>query len=91
MIYKIAFTPQASSDFEYWKRTNQKTVEKIKKMLVEMQEHPFTGTGKPEALKYQFAGAWSRRINHKDRLVYQVNGDVVTVFVLSMRFHYENK
>jgi len=91
MSYKIAFTPQASSDFEYWKHTSPRTVEKIKKMLLEMQEHPFTGTGKPEALKYQFAGAWSRRINHKDRLVYQVNGEIVTVFVLSMRFHYDDK
>jgi len=91
MGYKIAFTPVAISDMEYWKRNSQKTVEKIKRMLVEMQEHPYSGTGKPEALKYQFAGAWSRRINHKDRLVYQVNGDIVTVFVLSMRFHYDDK
>lgn len=91
MGYKIAFTPVAISDMEYWKRTSQKTVEKIKRMLVEMQEHPYSGTGKPEALKYQFAGVWSRRINHKDRLVYQVNGDIVTVIVLSMRFHYDDK
>lgn len=59
-----------------------------KALLRELQEHPFTGTGKPEPLKYQFSGAWSRRINHKDRLVYQVDGEVVTVFVLAMRYHY---
>lgn len=88
MSYKIAFTPQAVADFNYWKSTDPKTTEKIKKILRELQEHPFTGTGKPEALKYQFRGTWSRRINHKDRLVYQVNGDVVTVFVLAMRYHY---
>ena len=88
MSYKIAFTPQAMEDFNYWKYTNPKTAEKIKNLLRELREHPFTGTGKPEALKYQFSGAWSRRINHKDRLVYQVDGDVVTVFVLSMRYHY---
>ncbi|MCQ2084364.1 MAG: Txe/YoeB family addiction module toxin [Bacteroidaceae bacterium] len=57
-------------------------------LLHELQEHPFTGTGKPEPLRYQFSGAWSRRINHKDRLVYQVDGEVVTVFVLAMRYHY---
>ena len=91
MSYKIAFTPQASEDFNFWKATNPRTAEKIKAMLRELQEHPFIGTGKPEPLKYQFSGAWSRRINHKDRLVYQVNGDVVTVFVLAMRFHYKDK
>lgn len=79
MSYKIAFTPQAMEDFNYWKSTNPKTAEKIKILLRELQEHPFTGTGKP---------AWSRRINHKDRLVYQVDGNVVTVFVLAMRYHY---
>ena len=91
MSYKIAFTPQASEDFNFWKATSPKIAEKIKAMLREMQEHPFSGIGKPEPLKYQFSGAWSRRINHKDRLVYQVNGDVVTVFVLAMRFHYKNR
>lgn len=78
MSYKIAFTPQASADFDYGKRTNPKTVEKIKLILRELQEHPFTGMS-------------SRRINHKDRLVYQVNGDVVTVFVLAMHFHYDER
>ncbi len=88
MSYKIAFTPQAMEDFNYWKSSNPKMTEKIKALLRELQEHPFTGTGKPEPLKYQFSGAWSRRINHKDRLVYQVDGEVVTVFVLAMRYHY---
>ena len=88
MNYKIAFTPQAQEDFEFWKRTNSKTATKIISILRELQDHPFTGTGKPEPLKYQFTGAWSRRINHRDRLVYQVDGNIVTVFVLAMRFHY---
>ena len=88
MSYRIALTPQAMEDFNYWKSTNPKTAEKIKNLLRELQEHPFTGTGKPEALECQFSGVWSRRINHKDRLVYQVVGDIATVFVLAMRFHY---
>jgi len=88
MSFKIAFTPQASEDFLYWKKTSPKTAEKIRNLLREMQEHPFTGTGKPEPLKFQFSGAWSRRINHKDRIVYQVDGHIVTVFVLAMRYHY---
>lgn len=89
MHYKIAFTPAAEKDWSYWTNTDVKTAARIKKMLREMREHPFSGTGKPEPLKYQFAGAWSRRINHRDRLVYTVNGSIVTVIVLSMRFHYD--
>ena len=57
MLYKIAFTPIAAEDMTFWQRTSQKTVNKIKRMLHEMQAHPFTGIGKPEPLKYQFAGA----------------------------------
>ena len=91
MNYRIAFTPQASEDFDFWKKTNPKTAGKIKEMLKELQEHPFSGTGKPELLKFQFSGVWSRRINHKDRLIYQVNGDIVTVIVLAMSFHYNDK
>lgn len=89
MHYRIAFTPSATEDMDYWRQTSPKTVAKIKRMLREMQEHPFTGIGKPEPLKYQFTGAWSRRINHKDRLVYQINGEIITVIVLAMRFHYD--
>jgi len=47
MNYRIAFTPQASEDFDFWKKTNPKTAEKIKRMLHELEEHPFVGTGKP--------------------------------------------
>ena len=55
MSYKIAFTPRAKEDFNYWKTTDPMTVAKIRNLLRELQEHPFTGTGKPEALKYQFS------------------------------------
>ena len=89
MSYKIALTPQAERDFDYWKSTDAKTAEKIRSLLRELSEHPFTGTGKPEPLKWQLSGAWSRRINRRDRLVYTVNGEIVTVVVLSMRFHYK--
>jgi len=91
MSYKIAFAPQASADWDFWKKHNTKTAEKIRKMLHELEEHPYTGMGKPEQLKYQFAGAWSRRINKKDRLVYTVKENIVTVVILSMRFHYDDK
>ena len=52
-------------------------------MLEELTEHPYSGIGKPEALKHQLKGYWSRRINKKDRLIYRVEEDVSTVYVLS--------
>lgn len=91
MNYKIAFTTQASADYDFWKKNNPKMAEKIKRILHELEEHPFVGMGKPEQLKHQFAGVWSRRINKKDRLIYQVKDDVVLVIVLSMKFHYDDK
>ena len=89
MHYKLAFTPTARRDFRYWKEHDEATVRKIKSLLLELREHPFTGTGKPEPLKYQFAGAWSRRINRYDRLIYKVVDDKVVVVVISMRYHYD--
>lgn len=57
-------------------------------MLDELTEHPYSCTGKPEHLKYELQGYWSRRINQKDRLVYKVQENVVTVFFLSAWGHY---
>ena len=58
------------------------------KILNELKEHPYTGTGNPEELKYELSGFWSRRINKKDRLIYEVQEEVVTVFVVSAFGHY---
>lgn len=89
MSYKISFTPTAEADYKHWKERDPKTLAKIKELLLELQEHPFTGTGKPEPLRFQFQGAWSRRINRFDRLIYKVDGEMVVVIVISMRFHYD--
>ena len=56
-----------------------------------MSEHPTTGTGQPEMLKYELAGKWSRRINQKDRIIYSINDSTVTVFVFSAMGHYADK
>jgi toxin YoeB len=56
-------------------------------LLEEISEHPFTGTGKPELLKYELAGLWSRRINREHRLVYQVT-DTTVIFILAAKGHY---
>ena len=91
MSYKIAFLPQARKDFDEWKRTDGKTVEKIKDILRDIAEHPYAGIGKPEPLKHNLTGKWSRRINKTDRIIYSVDGDLVLVYIFSMKGHYRKK
>ncbi|MFI5138324.1 MAG: Txe/YoeB family addiction module toxin [Sphingobacteriales bacterium] len=66
-------------------------MKKIEKILVELSETPYTGTGNPEALKYELSGFWFRKINQKDRLIYKVEENIVTVFVISAMGHYNQK
>ena len=85
-MYKIAFSPAAWEDYEYWERQNKKTINKIRILIKELQRHPFEGAGKPERLTGILAGSWSRRIDGCNRLVYQVVDDVV--FIEQLRIHY---
>ncbi|MBO4571115.1 MAG: Txe/YoeB family addiction module toxin [Bacteroidales bacterium] len=91
MDYKIAFLPRARKDFEEWKKTDAKTVERIKVILRDIAKHPFTGIAKPEPLKNNLTGKWSRRINKSDRIIYSVNGYLIIVYIFSMKGHYHNK
>ena len=59
--------------------------------MEELKSHPYSGTGKPEELKYDLQGYWSRRINQKDRMVYSINDNTVTVEVVSAMGHYSDK
>ena len=61
--------------------------QKIERIFKELSENPFEGVGSPEQLKFNFANCWSRRINRKDRIIYQVNEDIITVFVISAKGH----
>ena len=70
---------------------DNKSIKKIEKIFEELMIHPYKGTGNPELLKYQFKGLWSRRINQKDRLIYEVNENIVSVFVISAFGHYYDK
>ena len=89
MSYRIVFTEQAVEDYRFWKSSGNKAIlNKISRLLEDMAEHPFIGIGKPEALKYYFAGYWSRRINAEHRIVYRVIDDVIEIEVLAMRYHY---
>ena len=89
---EIVLLPQAQKDRDYWKKSGNKAImERISALLKDIMEHPYTGIGKPEPLKYDLDGKWSRRINAEHRLIYSVNEDIITVYVFSMRYHHSKK
>ncbi len=81
MSYNLIITEQAQADIRTHKKAGNKTIlKKIQTLFDELTEHPFTGTGKPEPLKHQLKGFWSRRIDKEHRLIYEViEPDVVVV------------
>jgi toxin YoeB len=84
---EIIFSPKALEDIKYWKTTqNSKVQKKISELLKAMTDQPFKGIGKPEPLRYDFAGCWSRRINQEHRLIYEVEKD--RIYVHSLKDHY---
>lgn len=86
---EIVLLPQAEADRDYWLRTGNKAImKKISALLADIQAHPFTGLGKPEPLKHELQGKWSRRITQEHRLVYSVSDGKIYVYVFSMRDHY---
>ena len=83
---EIAFTRSAHQDYLYWQRRNPKKSERIRKLCKAVLQNPFEGMGKPEPLKYDLQGCWSRRIDSTHRLVYRVAEE--KMIVLSCRYHY---
>jgi toxin YoeB len=91
-MYTLDITVQAKSDIASLKKNGGKSLEKkIEKLLLELIEHPRTGTGQVEQLRGDRQGQWSRRINKKNRLVYTIDDEVVTVEVISAKGHYDDK
>ena len=85
---EIAFLQQATEDLEYWRQSGNKHIlKRIRTLLADIQEHPFSGIGKPEPLKGE-NGKWSRRITDEHRMVYSVSSGRIYVYVFSLRFHY---
>lgn len=71
---EIIFAPKALEDLKYWKKSGNKIIQKkIQELILAIQENPFEGIGKPEQLKHNLSGLWSRRINQEHRLVYEIN------------------
>ncbi len=82
----LAWTPNAWEDYLYWQAHDRAMLRKINALVRAALRTPFEGLGKPEALKFDLAGKWSRRINAEHRLVYMVDGD--RLVVLQCRYHY---
>lgn len=82
----VTLTPTALDDLRYWLQADKRQADRILGLLEEIRRTPFAGTGKPEPLRFQLAGCWSRRIDREHRLVYQVEEH--EIIVISCRFHY---
>lgn len=83
----LCWTKEAWSDYLYWQGQDRKTLRRINALIIETQRSPFEGIGKPEPLKENLAGFWSRRIDETNRLVYAVDGGRLTI--IACRYHYE--
>lgn len=80
------FTEAAWQDYVYWQGEDRKVLKRINRLIEDIKRHPFEGIGKPEPLKYQFSGAWSRRITDEHRLIYMVEDN--QIYFLSFKNHY---
>ena len=91
LIFELEFKETAIEDLKFWAKNDLRILKKIESLLSSIKKNPYVGIGKPEALKYDLAGKWSRRINSEHRLIYSVNENIITVYVFSMRYHYSKK
>ena len=86
---EIIYSEEAQRDIEHWKKSGNKIIQKkIQQLLNAIEENPFDGIGKPEALRYNLSGKWSRRVNHEHRIVYEVLDNNETIKVHSLKGHY---
>lgn len=87
---KLVFSDEAWDDYLHWAATNDKVRERINELIKQCKRSPFQGTGKPEPLKGDLSGWWSRRITSEDRMVYRVRGSGgdQALEIAQLRFHY---
>jgi toxin YoeB len=87
---KIIFSDQSWNEYLHWQEHDPNLLMRINELIEECRRHPFTGRGKPEPLKGDLTGWWSRRITREDRLVYRVSGkgDAQALEIAQLRFHY---
>ncbi|HQN93378.1 MAG TPA: Txe/YoeB family addiction module toxin [Prolixibacteraceae bacterium] len=87
---EVVYKEKALKDLLYWKKSGDLNAQhKISKLVYDIQLHPKTGLGRPEELKYELSGLWSRKIDKKNRLIYEIHKDCI--HILSMLGHYSDK
>jgi toxin YoeB len=84
---RVSFSLNAWDDYLSWQQQDKKMLKKINQLIKDIQRTPFEGVGKPEPLRYDLAGFWSRRIDLEHRLVYQVKDEEIIIY--SCKYHYE--
>ncbi|BFM36940.1 Txe/YoeB family addiction module toxin [Acinetobacter towneri] len=82
----LSWTEEAWEDYLYWQTTNKQNVKRINTLIKSMLRTPFEGIGKPEPLKYDLSGSWSRRIDQENRIVYDVTDN--QIIIIQCRYHY---
>ena len=87
MPERLTWTESAWEDYQYWQNQDRKTLKRINLLIQDTMRSPFEGIGKPERLRENLSGFWSRRIDDANRLVYTMNGD--DLVVIACRYHYE--
>ncbi len=85
---KIVFSINSWEDYISWQKEDKKILKKINELIKDIQRTPYQGIGKPEPLKYDLTGLWSRRIDREHRLVYRIRDEELLIY--SCRFHYDN-
>jgi toxin YoeB len=88
---EVVFAPKAVEHLKYWKQTGNNAIQnKIQQLIIAIQENPFEGIGKPEPLKHELSGSWSRRINREHRIIYQIfdQNKIVILEIQSLKGHY---
>jgi len=83
----LTFIEESWEDYLYWQKQDKRILKRINLLIKDISRNPFDGIGKPEPLKHQYQGLWSRRIDAEHRLVYKVEGD--SVIVVKCRYHYD--
>lgn len=92
MSYRIVLLDKAKSDIKKLQKSGEKKLlTKLENLLVEISKNPRFGTGKPEQLKHYEKETWSRRLNDKNRLVYEIHDDIIQVDMLNIMGHYDDK
>ena len=86
MTRRLTFTPDAWEDYLYWQGQDKKTLKRINQLIRDIVREPFDGIGKPEPLRENLSGYWSRRIDEANRLVYAVEDSTITI--VACRYHY---